>query len=228
MKYVEFHLANSKGKAAKLEGGEKQLKGHLESQAFYKLVVKMEIKLSMPEQKLLHQEDPPVPLGSSEEPCMFFIAKGRYDVFIKKTHATAMGSGSDKKAGRECSLSEGDHFGEIGLIYGCRRTATVESTNYGTLAMLTRSNFWELQKSFDGIVESFKNQICLYEDEVKLFLEMALEKIDYFKNLNVMTQQEVIYSMERVTYEKDHNLINKDDVATEMFVIQEGIVEVAC
>jgi len=62
----------------------------------------------------------------------------------------------------------------IGLIYGCARTASVQSSNYGTLAMLTRTNLWELQKSFDGIVESFKNQICLYEDEVKLFLEMAL------------------------------------------------------
>jgi CRP-like cAMP-binding protein len=76
---------------------------------------------------------------------MFFIAKGRFDVYVKKNHATAVGSGSNKsKVGRECSLAEGDHFGEIGLIYGCRRTATVESSNYGTLAMLTRTNFWEL------------------------------------------------------------------------------------
>ena len=43
-----------------------------------------------------------------------------------------------------------------------------------------------------------------------------------------MSQQEVIYSMERVTYEKDVLLIKKDDVADRMFVIQEGIVEVAC
>lgn len=34
--------------------------------------------------------------------------------------------------------------------------------------------------------------------------------------------------MERVTYEKDVLLIKKDDVADRMFVIQEGIVEVAC
>ena len=34
--------------------------------------------------------------------------------------------------------------------------------------------------------------------------------------------------MERVTYEKDHLLCKKDDIATKMFIIQDGIVEVAC
>lgn len=33
-------------------------------------------------------------------------------------------------------LTEGSHFGEIGLIYGCERTATVISRNYNTMAIL--------------------------------------------------------------------------------------------
>ena len=57
---------------------------------------------------------------------------------------------------------------------------------------------------------------------------MALSKISYFNELSVMTQQEMIYSMERMTYEKDSKLCEKDEVATKMFLIQEGIVEVAC
>lgn len=74
----------------------------------------------------------------------------------------------------------------------------------------------------------FKKQICLYDDEVKIFLEMACDKIDYFRTLTFMTKQEIIYSMERVTYEKEHLLCKKNDEADKMFVIQEGIVEVAC
>ena len=61
-----------------------------------------------------------------------------------------------------------------------------------------------------------------------MFLEMSLEKINYFRRLQFLTKQEIIYSMERVTYEKDHLLCKKDDIATKMFVIQDGIVEVAC
>ena len=34
--------------------------------------------------------------------------------------------------------------------------------------------------------------------------------------------------MERMTYEKDTKLCEKDEVATKMFVIHEGVVEVAC
>ena len=57
---------------------------------------------------------------------------------------------------------------------------------------------------------------------------MACDKIDYFRSLSFMTKQEIIHSMERVTYEKDHLLCRKDEIADKMFVIQDGIVEVAC
>jgi CRP-like cAMP-binding protein len=169
-RYVRSHLSNDKLYDSL---SIKDIEIHpLGIEAFYKLVVKMQIVLSMPEQLLISQEDPPDEGESAtDEPRMYFIANGRFDVFVKKNHIVAAGNGSDKSSKDKgvCSLSEGDHFGEIGLIYGCRRTASVQSTNYGTLAMLTRSNFLELQKSFESIVDSFKNQISLYEDEVKLF-----------------------------------------------------------
>lgn len=115
----------------------------------------------MPEQILLRQEDPPDEVPPSlnsdadgdqaeavREPRMYFIAKGKYDVHVKKNHIVSVNkyqaNKSREKADR--SLQDGEHFGEIGLIYGCRRTATVESTNYGTLAMLTKTKYLELQK----------------------------------------------------------------------------------
>ena len=72
--------------------------------------------------------------------------------------------------------------------------------------MLGKTNYMELQKSFENIVQMFKEQICLYDDEVKIFLEMACDKIGYFRTLSFMTKQELIHSMERVTYEKNHLL----------------------
>ena len=45
-------------------------------------------------------------------------------------------------------LYDGDHFGEIGLIYGCNRTASVKSNNYGSLAKLTSDGYKELTKNF--------------------------------------------------------------------------------
>jgi CRP-like cAMP-binding protein len=34
------------------------------------------------------------------------------------------------------TLKRGDHFGEIGVIYGCKRTASVISQGYCTYAQL--------------------------------------------------------------------------------------------
>ena len=42
------------------------------------------------------------------------------------------------------SLDEGDHFGEIALLYKCKRSATVISGNYNTLARLVAPAFKEL------------------------------------------------------------------------------------
>lgn len=38
-------------------------------------------------------------------------------------------------------LGNGDYFGEIGLVYGCKRTATVISRKYSTLAKLSKAKF---------------------------------------------------------------------------------------
>ena len=204
----------------------------------------LEIVFTMPEQVVLIQEDDPdqnrLPKNEDDDddddeenkqPKMFFIAKGKFGVSIKKNHGVSVIKyTSDKKKEKpDRILQDGDHFGEISLIYNCKRTATVESCNYGTLASLKKENFLELQNStFENIIEVFKKQICLYDDEVKMFLAFAMEKISYFKYLKLLTKQEIFHSMERVTYEKDALLCKKGDIATKMFVIQDGIVEVAC
>jgi CRP-like cAMP-binding protein len=41
-------------------------------------------------------------------------------------------------------LRPGDYFGEISMIYGCKRSATVISKKYSTLAKLSRAKFREI------------------------------------------------------------------------------------
>lgn len=41
-------------------------------------------------------------------------------------------------------LNPGAHFGEISLIYGCTRTATVVANNYCTLAKVSKHHFEEI------------------------------------------------------------------------------------
>lgn len=41
-------------------------------------------------------------------------------------------------------LRVGDYFGEIALLYGCKRSATVVSTKYSSLAWMTKEDFREI------------------------------------------------------------------------------------
>ena len=74
---------------------------------------------------------------------MYFIRTGEFEVSIK----SSFGLDGDDKAGgssRKKMLYDGDHFGEIGLIFDSKRTASVKSINYGSLAKLNKSGYKEL------------------------------------------------------------------------------------
>ena len=57
---------------------------------------------------------------------MYFIAMGDVAVNIRDTNREELVAVK--------LLVEGDHFGEIGVLYECRRTATIVSRNYNTMA----------------------------------------------------------------------------------------------
>ena len=77
---------------------------------------------------------------------MYFIRNGKFSVNIKTEHLrpSNMGDDSNENGAKTKYLIDGDHFGEIGLIFDCKRSATIKSENYGTLAMLKKSDFMEL------------------------------------------------------------------------------------
>ena len=52
-----------------------------------------------------------------------------------------------------------------------------------------------------------------------MWLMLEMNKIPYFKNLSLLTKQELIYGMERSTYEKGWYLCKKDEMADRMFLI---------
>ena len=56
---------------------------------------------------------------------------------------------------------------------------------------------------------------------------MEMDKIPYFYPLSLDTKQEIIYSMDRKTYERGSLICKKDEMASDLFLIQAGIVEVS-
>ena len=110
---------------------------------------------------------------------MYFIRNGKFSVHVKTEHLRPVVNDEGDKS--LTYLIDGDHFGEIGMLFDCKRTATVRSENYGTLALLRKSSFQELSKTFESLNSLFKKQIFKYKDELTMFLSLEMDKIDYFR-----------------------------------------------
>ena len=83
-----------------------------------------------PEDKVIIQDD----IGTF----FYFIAQGECRVEIKDSKGVS-------KSNTEI-LKKGNYFGEIALIYDCKRSASVVTTNYCTFAKISKEKFLSLCK----------------------------------------------------------------------------------
>lgn len=56
---------------------------------------------------------------------------------------------------------------------------------------------------------------------------MEANKIFYFRDLSMITKQELLYNMERTTYEEGQLIFHSEQVIDKMIIIQSGVVEIA-
>lgn len=131
-----------------LEGGKRSSKlerNKFEDKLVTILVSKFENVFTAPDGVLVTQDDEPTMdcfRGDDQGVSfMYFIRTGQYQVKIKSNFDAK--SGSQPKIETKY-LFDGDHFGEIGLLYNTMRTATVKSQNYGSLARLDKNDWGEI------------------------------------------------------------------------------------
>lgn len=59
----------------------------------------------------------------------------------------------------------------------------------------------------------------MYQDDLKMFLEIELNKIEWFKDLSIATKNEIIYGMEREEKTAGSMLCAKGMKATHMYLV---------
>ena len=107
---------------------------------------------------------------------MFEMKHKRKD--IKKTGASVDTANPKSKKG----LKSGNFFGEVSLLFGCRRTATVKAKQYCECAYLIKDDFMMLLANHSVMKQYFiRNIMKNYDDELKIFLMTVLKKIDYLQ-----------------------------------------------
>mmetsp|Transcript_26628 Transcript_26628/g.35631 ORF Transcript_26628/g.35631 Transcript_26628/m.35631 type:complete len:82 (-) Transcript_26628:776-1021(-) len=56
---------------------------------------------------------------------------------------------------------------------------------------------------------------------------MECDKIKYFRDLSMITKQELLYNMERKTYEEGRSIFENHQVIDRLIVIQSGVVQLS-
>lgn len=110
---------------------------------------------------------------------VFFIMTGNYAVhtlmFDIKKKVEEQARQVAKQESDAKNLRAGDFFGEVSVIFGCRRTATVKAKQYCESAYIKNEHFLQLLANH-SILKQFliKNIMKEYDDELRIFLVACL------------------------------------------------------
>ena len=110
------------------------------------------------------------------------------------------------------TLRPGDFFGEISLLFGCRRSATVKSRSYCGCSFLTNKDFRQLIANH-GFFKKYliMNIMKSYHDELRVFLVTCLKEIDYLKDTKEDVLTHLAINMIAQQADKDSLLFNAED-----------------
>ena len=117
-----------------------------------KIVKNLGTSLNLPDEEVIRQDD----IDNEEDAAMFFVGTGHCKVKVKD---------HNNREQHLPMLKEGAHFGEIALLYKCKRSATVISSNYNTFAEIKKPRFREVISEFPEYESLLKaNAIKNYRD----------------------------------------------------------------
>lgn len=169
------------------------------------------IRLFLPEDKILIQGE--------EADSLFFIANGEADVYVTDEH---------KSDNLTATLTMGSYFGEVALLKGCKRTATVISRNYSTCAELHRSDFDKVLIRYPFIQKLMEQHIqTKYNDKWRRFMHRSLRNIDYLQDgIPNKVIDEIIYKFEVVSINKDDYLFQAGTPCTGIYIVSSGELDV--
>jgi CRP-like cAMP-binding protein len=118
---------------------------------------------------LLHKPDDIIVLEGDKARYFYIIATG----IVEICHGNLQ-TPNDKLKQITC----GDYFGELSILFNCRRTCSVRSINYTTLARIESHKFLKSNRKF---IKAIRTKTLDYKDKLKLLKLEMLKSIDYLE-----------------------------------------------
>lgn len=145
------------------------------------------------------------------------------EVFKKNDHTDTFWSivaGSveiEVDAQRTVKLGVGDYFGEMGLISGRRRTATVRAAEKGTLLLETpRKQILKLMASVNSVRRSLDEVFMLRALQTSIFPEVERSFL-----------VELVKKAKMQNFKKGDALFKEGDIGDKLYVIRKGSVKIS-
>ena len=147
---------------------------------------------------------------------LYFIANGNCNVeVIDEESVTSLVN----------VLQDGDHFGEISMLFSTECTATVTSATYTSLAYLNCDNFAELIDVFPRVPEKMMNKIVAYDDRWRVFCRDMIKSVPYLNTCDSNLLIKLLFSLKQERYECGEIIVHEDDKIDFVYFIAEGEVE---
>ena len=125
----------------------------------------------------------------------------------------------------EKNLKAGDFFGEISLLFGCRRTATVKAKQYCECACIKKQEFLQLIANHNIFKQYLTMNIMKeYDDELRLFLVNCLKKIDYLSEIGEDILTHLSMHMISQQADKDSDLYTASNIFKKTESIEMAII----
>jgi CRP-like cAMP-binding protein len=118
----------------------------------------------------------------------------------------------------------GEVFGEIALLCECKRTATVKTNTYSTLAFINHTVFKDMCQQFVDVSENLKKKMKEYNDKLKAFLKIVIKNVPYMCNLDDETINEITYHLKQKYFDKDDIIFRAGQPVSNLYLVTRGEV----
>jgi CRP-like cAMP-binding protein len=118
------------------------------------------------------------------------------------------------------TLGSGDHFGEIGLLQGVKRTATVSASDAGPVDVLVMD-----RATFSDFVTTSE----LTEEEIASVVKQRMQSLELSKALPTLNPDELAHispQFMRLTFAPGETVIRQGDPADRFYILVSGRCEV--
>lgn len=144
-----------------------------------------------------------------------FIISGVFEVWVQDTEH------NDQIANE---ITTGEYCGEIGILFGVRRTASVKAVKYCTVGVISARVFNEMTKCSEELRLNMKKRIARLRDPYKRQITKTLRRIPYLRQMPSEEIDEVFYAMEIQEFKTDSLVFQSGALCNQFYIVLQGKV----